>query len=391
VKFELRTEIGAKVCIHFEFDKYAPDLLSTTSAGTYQTFRMVPPGIHHYFFSVNGKVVLNPNHPTLPLEKESKLAFLLQGNLSRLVQEEELLEQELVENLNVFETSSLRQVLNQDTFEVSIRNCVPRTNKKFTKVDEERPRTPWTFPISLFKAYRPETKTIVKECFEFDWSSMKKPPIKKSSIEDIKERMRTIYPFLREVYKRLAAIGLKGSVFSIGLNTFTDFITKHLNIDDKDGLSEYDRLFITVNGNKRTDLIPANALVRFQFVEIILRLAIKKCYETGEVENELDAVELFYERHIEPLYLGTLEKYLYNQQRWRDERYWNEACDNILKAYAPLFQHLFNVYGGTHKKPGQKHFMTVDEFDALFTESGLVNDLLNQRELALFFNLGMMT
>jgi hypothetical protein len=34
--------------------------------------------------------------------------------------------------------------------------------------------------------------------------------------------------------------------------------------------------------------------------------------------------------------------------------------------------------------------MTVDEFDNFITNCGLVNDLLNAREIAMFFNLGMM-
>jgi len=69
--------------------------------------------------------------------------------------------------------------------------------------------------------------------------------------------------------------------------------------------------------------------------------------------------------------------YNYNQHRWRVERYWNEPCDNIYKAFAPLFTYIYNTFGGTHKKPGQKTFMTLDEFDILIQTSGMINDLLN--------------
>lgn len=34
--------------------------------------------------------------------------------------------------------------------------------------------------------------------------------------------------------------------------------------------------------------------------------------------------------------------------------------------------------------------MTVDEFDNFVNTAGLVNDLLNAREVAMFFNLAMM-
>lgn len=76
-------------------------------------------------------------------------------------------------------------------------------------------------------------------------------------------------------------------------------------------------------------------------------------------------------------------------QKWRQDRYYNEEVDNITKAYKSVFEHLFNSYGGSHKKPGEKHFMTIDEFDNLLTESGLVNDMLYQRDIPVHYNQSM--
>lgn len=71
------------------------------------------------------------------------------------------------------------------------------------------------------------------------------------------------------------------------------------------------------------------------------------------------------------------DPFFYCQQEWRDERYWNEPCDNLFKAYQPLFQQLYNTYGGKNKKPGQKHFMSLDEFNHLVEQTGvLLNDQL---------------
>lgn len=38
-----------------------------------------------------------------------------------------------------------------------------------------RPRTPWTFPISIFKDYKIETEAVLNDCFEYDWACMKFP------------------------------------------------------------------------------------------------------------------------------------------------------------------------------------------------------------------------
>jgi hypothetical protein len=60
-----------------------------------------------------------------------------------------------------------------------------------------------------------------------------------------------------------------------------------------------------------------------------------------------------------------------------------------MKVYLPVFDHIFNRFSGKHKKPGEKNFMCVDEFEAFIYESGLINDSLAAREINSIFNLSM--
>ncbi len=62
-----------------------------------------------------------------------------------------------------------------------------------------------------------------------------------------------------------------------------------------------------------------------------------------------------------------------------------------MKAFKPLLTFIYERYGGTHKKPGEKTFMTVDEFENFINETKLCNDLLFQRDICVCFNLSMMT
>jgi len=62
-----------------------------------------------------------------------------------------------------------------------------------------------------------------------------------------------------------------------------------------------------------------------------------------------------------------------------------------LKAFRPLLEWVYHKYGGTHKKPGEKTFMTVDEFENFINMTNLCNDLLFQRDICVCFNLAMMT
>jgi hypothetical protein len=74
---------------------------------------------------------------------------------------------------------------------------------------------------------------------------------------------------------------------------------------------------------------------------------------------------------------------------WRVRRYWNEECDNVFKSFTVLFQFIYNHFGGTHRKPGEKMYMTQDEFDNFVMTANLVNDLMMAREISLVFNLGI--
>jgi NLR family CARD domain-containing protein 3 len=71
-KFEFRSQIfGGEVYLHIAFDGYQPDLMLQSSAGMYQTYRMIPPGVHRYFFSFNGEYNINPNAPKVSLDDET--------------------------------------------------------------------------------------------------------------------------------------------------------------------------------------------------------------------------------------------------------------------------------------------------------------------------------
>ncbi len=54
--------------LHFDFDDYRPDLMMQGGAGLYSTHRMVPPGVHKFFFTVNGIYSINQTYSSVELE-----------------------------------------------------------------------------------------------------------------------------------------------------------------------------------------------------------------------------------------------------------------------------------------------------------------------------------
>lgn len=97
--------------------------------------------------------------------------------------------------------------------------------------------------------------------------------------------------------------GRIGNIFSVALNQCTEFLKDEVHIIDHTNISvsDADRFFITVNSGKKGPLIPANALIRCQFVEILLRMALKKYFESGEALNEAQSVELMIDNNLRPV------------------------------------------------------------------------------------------
>jgi hypothetical protein len=140
-------------------------------------------------------------------------------------------------------------------------------------------------------------------------------------------------------------------------------------------------LFNEVKNNPRN---PANSLVRYQFLEIIVRLALDKYLRKKVVATPSEAVQKLFEE-MWPI----LSKYDSNTWRW--ERYICEDVDLVYKAHRPILESIWSRYSIRMKKPGQKNFMCLEEYTDVVTNSGLVNEFFVARETDLCFNLAMMT
>lgn len=81
----------------------------------------------------------------------------------------------------------------------------------------------------------------------------------------------------------------------------------------------------------------------------------------------------------------------FNSQRFRDERYWNEECDDVLKLYKAVLENVYLKYSVKKKKPGQKNFMCLDELSDICKHCNLYDENFVERDMQLAFNLSMMT
>ena len=115
-----------------------------------------------------------------------------------------------------------------------------------------------------------------------------------------------------------------------------------------------------------------------------MRIAVARYYETRQVKSEADAVR-------RQLLQMRFNWRMQTPQQWRESRLFNEGCDNVILAFYQLLDNMYKCYGGHHTVPGQKLFMAPHEFENLMLESGILNDMLTQRDLMVCYNLSMPT
>ena len=369
---------------------------SSSDPVVYYLYRMVPPGKSMYFFTVNHELQYAQDHPKIYNKIKLEIKHIefdeeLEDDGRPPDSDEE--EEETIFNYSISImnwTSGKTKSILDEYYNPNNRHCKPRPpDKVYIRPRNRRPRTPWSFPISIYKDYQMENDEILNKWFESDWSNMKLPKMTDEEMDELKEELRKGYRIFKTAYKYLSGVGTGsgGGVFSIPLNTYTDFVKQIDLVNGKDiRFAESDTQFLTMNKrSKNSYLNPGVALIRFQFLEILTRLALKRYDETNISSTKAEAIKMMYEKNLLQYYSKD------DPQKFRDTRYWNEEVDNIFKSHLQLFEYLYKTYGGTHMKPGDQWFMTTDELEHIFADAGLINDQLVSRDIAVFYNLAMMT
>jgi hypothetical protein len=103
-----------------------------------------------------------------------------------------------------------------------------------------------------------------------------------------------------------------------------------------DGVSfrkeDFTVVFKAVNFTElESDLNPAHGVVRYEFVETIVRVAIEKFLVKGTAQTEAEAVKRLLMEILDP----NFEKFDGNV--WRVTRYFSENMEIVFKTYLPVF------------------------------------------------------
>lgn len=144
--------------------------------------------------------------------------------------------------------------------------------------------------------------------------------------------------------------------------------------------------FITaMSGNKGGKFNPQRDIIRYQFLEIFVRLALKKYYVSKVYGTKLEAVKRFFGIDLHH-FLNKFRSY-----EWRENSYFCEEVEFILKDYAEELAELFRVYSGRYTLPSKPKFVSLEEFSEMVSDSGVLSLNIANKDLGKYFNLSIET
>lgn len=339
-----KTGRALDVKFHLSQDNYKPND-SDVTIDTYFTYRVCRPGILNYFYSVNGEPVTNYG---------SQLRHLTEGIVMEYEKEKEYQDDETEKKqyivTKVAEMLVESSEIMDSSFKNKLKNCVPRPLKKTkTKI---RPRTPWIYNDSFWAfnnyLYDGISEAILNEAFDHDFERSKvwleRDFKSDQERQSCKQLLRDNYLNIINVYKYFSA--KEGSaIFQIGQMGMNEFASISIGLIDKNYLNEFmyikagETANIDKEERKKNKLLPEN-LVRHQFMNFLVKVAKDKYFiKTNTYPTAFEAINYTFDTH----YINSWN--IGENHKWRIERYYNEYCDNVIKAFYPILDAVFKSFG----------------------------------------------
>lgn len=343
-------DVHVPIHLHLELDDYKADLMLPEDPDEdpptkYISHRRIPPGREQkFFFSIAGQQYIASDHPARKQEQRVEVTQSFGTNKGKVVDKGEDGELDVMgmPELNVIGERS--QEYDPFTPErIKAMNVRPREVKRLGP--QERGKSPWNFSTSAFRLYKPDSKQLLDQCFEVDWTAITTKV--EYLIKDEKDRaelkryLKSKYKMLRDAYKLTAGQDAQGNGMSIGKNAFAALMQACGELVDGKTLklTDIDLGFIAVKaadakkGNKQ---VPVDQLIRYNFLEVQIRLADQKFLKSGQCSTFTEAVSKMLDGYVLPIFAST------DSHTWRKNHLWREECDLAVKRQYRTLQKLYD-------------------------------------------------
>lgn len=157
---------------------------------------------------------------------------------------------------------------------------------------------------SVWNEWRSDDYTIIKRCIDHDFRAWKGSRFVKSKADliDLENIITQNFEFLKaEHISQISQSNFPSST----LNQMTIYAKKAKFIDKNVNQACLDRLFIAANVESGEEPAggdnPDGALVRYEFLEFLARIAQEKYQKTGIVNTCAEAFQMLIERNLLPI------------------------------------------------------------------------------------------
>ncbi|KAM3145067.1 hypothetical protein pb186bvf_002742 [Paramecium bursaria] len=353
------------IFIHFQFEDFRPTLMEQYDDYS-EIHKMCPPNQQiRYFFSC----------PTMGI-----LSCARDQGMVSTRQDKQIYKNNLLVKYNdgtVFRISELPYVNYKNSQHQQLvidqernYNCMvfskPRNPEKIYNFQENNIKLQkWSIETSFFKSFQSDEERLL-QCLEFDLSQMKIFS-RIDDKENFKQSIIPYYPQIVQFYKFSAS-----QSFSIrSFPRIDESVIKLLydNIKKYIPLTNWTLMLVQTQKVKDKDskLIHEFSLVRYQFLEIIIRvqqelqLTFPQCME--QVFPFVDGIEL--------------------SQDWRNQRYWTQIMDLTINLKLLILQGLFDyAYSLSLKRYAkQKKYIQFQDLKNLIQQSDILDKQMNEQEL----------
>ena len=387
---------SAVVKLHLNFEGYKP-YDTVLRQDWFMCHRMCPPGNLNFYFTMNG----------IPVENYGQMTHELKDAIVHTQpvkeddddnEDEESIEKEpkqfIITKVAQTHVTVNPEVISSVGFLKMIKYCEPRPEKKINK--KKRPRTPWTFPISIWAYYKynyeGDTEDLINEAFEFDFNRgqySKDKDLTEEQEKELKEILRERYPKILDSYKNLSSY-LGWRIWQIGQNQITEFASscpglldsKYLINDVLVKVTEVKSNIVDKEERKKNQNIPDN-IIRHQWMMLLVKIAKDKYFRTKQIASIPESVKVSFDTHYNS-YINQ-----FNNHKWRIDRYYNEYVDNVIKAYIPIFDAVFRSWAPQKIIGRDSNWMWLEEFTNVC--NALMDTDFPVKEIPTIYNLSMRT
>lgn len=190
---------------------------------------------------------------------------------------------------------------------------------------------------SVFAQWRLDDDGTLRKCLAHDMRYWKVGKFVKqpSDLEAVVRRTRAHFEMLKNSHIVEASI----SYFPyISINEYMQFARRCNLIDSKFKMSAIDRLFIATNYEvEAQDENPDKQLMRFEFIEILLRIAREKYLTAGPAKTIDEAYQMILEKHVMPASRAGEWK------DWRLRVLYTVEVNDVLHANLNLLAQLYSL------------------------------------------------